>query len=81
MRICGHTEPENPIATTRGGSLMAKYGKKAQEEVKEAMHEFKEGKLKSGGKSQKKVTNPKQAVAIGLSKARKAGGKVPSKKG
>ena len=59
---------------------MAKYGKKAQEEVKEAMHEFKEGTLKSG-KSDKKVTNPKQAVAIGLSEARKKGGKVPSKKG
>jgi hypothetical protein len=59
---------------------MAKYGKKAQEEVKEAMHEFKEGELKSG-KSGKKVTNPKQAVAIGLSKARKEGAKVPAKKG
>jgi hypothetical protein len=57
---------------------MAKYGAKAQKEVKEAMHEYKEGKLKSG-KSGKKVTNPKQAVAIGLSKARKGGGKVPSK--
>ncbi len=55
---------------------MAKYGKKAQEEVKEAMHEFKEGKLKSG----KKVTNPKQAVAIGLSEARKEGAKVPNQK-
>jgi hypothetical protein len=42
------------------------------------MHEFKEGKLKSGGKSKKKVTNPKQAIAIGLSKARKKGAKVPS---
>jgi hypothetical protein len=60
---------------------MAKYGKKAQEEVKEAMHEMKEGTLKSGGKSQKKVTNPKQAIAIGLSKARKKGAKVPAKKG
>lgn len=59
---------------------MAKYGKKAQEEVKEAMHEFKDGTLKSG-KSQKKVTNPKQAIAIGLSEARKKGAKVPSKKG
>ena len=58
---------------------MAKYGKKAQEEVMEAMHEFKEGKLKSG-KSGKKVTNPKQAVAIGLSEARKKGAKVPAKK-
>lgn len=60
---------------------MAKYGPKAQKEVKEAMHEFKEGKLRSGGKSQKKVKNPKQAIAIGLSKARKKGAKVPSKKG
>jgi hypothetical protein len=57
---------------------MAKYGAKAQKSVKEAMHEFKEGKLKSG-KSGKKVTNPKQAVAIGLSEARKKGAKVPSK--
>ena len=58
---------------------MAKYGPKAEEEVGKAMHEFKEGKLKSG-KSGKKVSNPKQAVAIGLSKARKEGGKVPAKK-
>lgn len=55
---------------------MAKYGKKAQESVAEAMHEFKEGKLKSG-KSGKTVTNPKQAVAIGLSEARKKGAKMP----
>jgi len=60
---------------------MAKYGPKAKEEVQKAMREFKEGKLKSGGKSQKKVTIPKQAIAIGLSKARKHGGKVPAKKG
>jgi hypothetical protein len=58
---------------------VAKYGKKAGAEVKEAMHEMKEGKLTSG-KSGKKVTNPKQAVAIGLSKARKEGGKVPARK-
>jgi hypothetical protein len=57
-----------------------KYGTGAQKEVKEAMHELKEGKLKSGGKSHKKVTNPKQAIAIGLSKARKKGEKVPAKK-
>jgi hypothetical protein len=56
-----------------------KYGSKAQKEVKEAMHEYKEGKLKSG-KSGKKVSSRKQAVAIGLSKARKKGGKVPAKK-
>ncbi|HVT01625.1 MAG TPA: DUF6496 domain-containing protein [Patescibacteria group bacterium] len=58
---------------------MAKYGKKAQEKVGKVMHEMKEGKLKSG-RSGKKVTSKKQAVAIGLSEARKAGGKVPKKK-
>jgi len=58
---------------------MAKYGARSKEEVGKAMHEFKEGKLKSG-KSGKKVSNPKQAIAIGLSKARKEGGKVPAKK-
>ena len=58
---------------------MAKYGAKSKEEVGMAMHELNEGKLKSG-KSGKKVSNPKQAVAIGLSKARKEGGKVPTKK-
>jgi len=55
---------------------MAKYGKKAQESVKDAMHEFKQGKLKSG-KGGKTVKNPKQAVAIGLSEAREKGAKVP----
>lgn len=59
--------------------MTRKYSPKAQKSVKEAMHEFKEGKLKSG-KSGKKVTNPKQAVAIGLSEARKKGAKVPAKK-
>jgi Family of unknown function (DUF6496) len=59
--------------------MASKYGKKAQSEVKETMHEYKEGKLKSG-KSGKTVKSRKQAVAIGLSKARKEGGKVPSKK-
>ena len=55
---------------------MARYGKKAQETVEETMEEFKKGELKSG-KSGKKVTERKQAVAIGLSKARKKGAKVP----
>jgi hypothetical protein len=64
-----------------GEAPMAKYDKKSQEEVKEAMQEFKEGTLKSGGKSQNKVTNPKQAIAIGLSKARKKGAKIPKKRG
>lgn len=58
---------------------MAKYGKKAGEKVEKAVHEMKEGKLKSGN-SGKKVTSRKQAVAIGLSQARKAGGKVPKEK-
>jgi hypothetical protein len=58
--------------------MARKYGKKASEEVHKAMHEFKEGDLKSG-KSGKKVTSRKQAVAIGLSKARKKGAKVPAK--
>jgi len=57
---------------------MAKYSKKAGEKVEENMHEMKEGKLKSG--SGKKVTSKKQAVAIGLSEARKEGAKVPKKK-
>jgi hypothetical protein len=58
---------------------MAKYGKKAQSKVKRAMHERKRGTLKSG-RSGKKVTSRKQAIAIGLSEARKAGGKVPRKR-
>lgn len=55
---------------------MNKFGPKAQEKVEKAMHEMKQGKLKSG-KSGQKVTSRKQAVAIGLSEARKEGGKVP----
>jgi len=58
---------------------MAAYGKKAQDKVEKAMHERKRGELKSG-KSGKKVTSRAQAVAIGLSEARKAGGKVPAKR-
>jgi hypothetical protein len=58
---------------------MNKYGQKAQTKVKKTMEEFKDGTLKSG-KSDKKVTSRKQAVAIGLSKARKEGAKVPKKK-
>ena len=58
---------------------MARYGKKAQSKVKRAMHERKRGTLKSG-RSGKKVTSRKQAIAIGLSEARKAGAKVPKKK-
>jgi topoisomerase IA-like protein len=57
---------------------MASYGKKASEKVEKTMHERKEGTLKSG--SGKKVTSRKQAIAIGLSEARKDGGKVPARK-
>ena len=59
---------------------MARYGKKASEKVEKAMHERKEGTLKSG-RSGKKVTSRKQAIAIGLSEAREAGAKVPPRKG
>lgn len=57
---------------------MAKYGAKAQEKVEKALHERKRGTLRSG-KSGKKVKSRKQAIAIGLSEARKAGAKVPGK--
>ncbi len=56
---------------------MAKYSEKAGEKVEKTMHEMKEGKLKSG--SGKKVTSRKQAIAIGLSEARKEGARVPKK--
>jgi hypothetical protein len=60
---------------------MAKYSKKAQDKVEKVMHEFKEGKLKSGKEGKGgKVTNRKQAIAIGISEAREAGAKVPKKK-
>ena len=57
---------------------MARYSKKSQDSVKENMQEMKKGKLKSG-RGGKKVTNPKQAIAIGLSEAREKGAKVPKK--
>jgi hypothetical protein len=58
---------------------MAKYGRKASQKVEKAMHERKRGTLRSG-RSGKKVTSRKQAIAIGLSEARRAGGKVPRKR-
>ena len=58
---------------------MAKYSKTAQDKVEKAMHERKKGTLKSG-RSGKKVTSKKQAIAIGLSEARQKGAKVPKKK-
>jgi hypothetical protein len=78
----------NPLHVTTGKhfvikqfktSTMAKYGKKAGEKVEKAMHEKKRGELKSG-RSGKKVTSRKQAIAIGLSEARAEGGKVPAPK-
>lgn len=59
--------------------MARKYGEKAQKKVKKVMHEYKRGQLKSG-RSGKKVQSRKQAIAIGLSEARKAGAKVPKKK-
>ena len=58
---------------------MARYGKKAQQKVQKAMHERKRGKLRSG-RSGKKVKSRKQAIAIGLSEARRSGAKVPRKR-
>ena len=60
--------------------MARKYGSKAQKKVERAMHERKRGKLRSG-RSGKKVTSRKQAIAIGLSEARRAGAKVPKKRG
>jgi hypothetical protein len=56
-----------------------KYGRKASSKVERAMHEMKRGKLRSGG-SGKRVKSRKQAIAIGLSEARRAGGKVPARR-
>lgn len=60
--------------------MARRYGKKTSNEVGRAMHELKEGKLRSG-KVGTKVKSRKQAVAIGLSKARKGGARVPPKRG
>ena len=58
---------------------MARYGRKAQQKVRKAMRERKRGTLRSG-RSGKKVTSRKQAIAIGLSQARRSGGKVPRRR-
>ncbi len=60
--------------------MASRYGKKTQSNVKRAMHERKEGTLRSGS-SGRKVTSRIQAIAIGLSESRRAGGKVPSRTG
>jgi hypothetical protein len=59
---------------------MARYGRKSRQKVKRAMHERKRGKLRSG-RSGRKVKSRKQAIAIGLSEARRAGAKVPRRRG
>ena len=59
--------------------MARKYGRKAAQKVRQAMRERKRGTLRSGG-SGKKVTSRKQAIAIGLSEARRAGAKVPRKR-
>jgi len=66
------------MAKRRGGGR--KYGAKASQKVERAMHERKRGTLRSG-RSGKRVTSRKQAIAIGLSEARRAGGKVPRRRG
>ena len=58
---------------------MARYGERAQSKVKRALHKRKRGTLKSG-RSGKRVKSRKQAIAIGLSEARRAGGKVPNRR-
>ncbi len=65
-----------PTKKAKNAKSSRRYGKAASDKVERAMHEMKAGKLRSG-RSGKKVTNPKQAVAIGLSEARKKGAKVP----
>jgi hypothetical protein len=67
-----------PATKKSGKGAHKKYGEGAQKAVKKEMHDFKRGKAKSGN-SGKKVTSRKQAIAIGLSKARKKGAKVPKK--
>ena len=66
------------MGCTTGEQAMAKYGREASRKVKKVMRERKRGTLRSG--SGKKVTSRKQAIAIGLSEARRAGGKVPRKR-
>jgi Family of unknown function (DUF6496) len=69
------------LESAEGGGEMAKYGKAASESVRKALHREKRGKLRSGKKGRGGVvTSRKQAIAIGLSEARKKGAKVPRKK-
>src|SRR5881397_3688957 len=72
--------PRTRVSELREEIEVAKYGKKAAEKVRRAMRERRRGTLRSG-RSGKRVTSRKQAIAIGLSEARRAGGKVPRKRG
>jgi hypothetical protein len=67
------------MAAGKKTSGTRKYGAKASEKIEKVMHERKHGTLRSGG-SGRKVTSRKQAIAIGLSEARRAGGKVPARR-
>lgn len=71
------SERKRSTSKSTSGSGSRRYGKKASDKVEKVMHERKRGTLRSG--SGKKVTSRKQAIAIGLSEARKSGAKVPSK--
>jgi hypothetical protein len=75
--MAAHSSTRTKSHRAKKPASQKRYGDKASEKVERAMHEMKRGELRSGG-SGKKVTNPKQAIAIGLSEARRAGGKVPS---
>ena len=82
MRVAENYIP--PACSNHGSpfipeALVARYGRKASQKVKKAMRERKRGTLRSG-RSGKKVKSRKQAIAIGLSQARRAGGKVPRKR-
>jgi hypothetical protein len=76
---CGDVAEVFCALRAKGAAMATKYGKKASDKVERALHERKTGELRSGS-SGKKVTSRKQAIAIGLSEARRAGGKVPPKK-
>jgi hypothetical protein len=76
--LARHLQPIAAMVSLRRIGMPRKYGPKAAKKVKKAVHEFKRGRLRSG-RSGKKVTSRRQAVAIGLSQARKSGAKVPRK--
>ncbi|HVC90483.1 MAG TPA: DUF6496 domain-containing protein [Acidobacteriaceae bacterium] len=73
-----HKKSAAKTSSSKKKSSTRKYSPKASKSVEREMKAFKQGKLKSG--SGRKVTNRKQAIAIGLSEARKSGAKVPAKK-